>query len=220
MKFKNYLVEEKEGLGLTFVDIDETLFNTFAMVKIMKDGKLVRSITTLEYYNNKLQDGESYDMSDFTSAKLFYETSTPIPAMIKRIANIVKHAEAKGSKVILLTARKNPDDMSIFRKKFKDEGLPIDHVPLEAVGSTGSATLIPAMKKKVVMKYLSSGLYRRARLFDDMLATCKLFVKIGEDIPQEILNKVRETYDLDVPDEKLITFEAYNVQKDGSVKKI
>lgn len=221
MKFKKYLIEGKEGLGITFVDIDETLFNTFAMVRVLKNGEVIRTLTTNEYYKDTLKDDESYDVSDYTNAKLFYDTSTPIPAMIKRITTIIQHAERKGSKVVLLTARKEPDDIKLFRKKFADEGIPMNNVDLENVGSTGPVKFIPAAKKKIVLKYLSSGLYRRARLFDDLLATCQVFVKIKDDVPDTTFFKVREQYGLEgVPDDELITFEAYNVQEDGSVRKI
>lgn len=220
MRFDNYLIENKEGLGITFVDIDDTLFNTFAMVKVIKNGKVIKSLTTDEYYNYKAKEGETYDVSDYQNSQLFYDTSIPIKPMFKRISNLIRRADAKGSKVVLLTARKVPNDISLFRKKFKDEGLPIDNVELVNISSGDDASLIPNAKKKAILKYLYGGLYRRVRLFDDLLTTCKTFVKIKDNVPQEILNKIRERYELDVSDEELITFEAYNVQKDGSVKKV
>jgi len=59
LNFKSFITEQTRGKGLTVFDIDETLFQTKAMVKIMKDGKLVRSIDNQEYNTYKLKPGES-----------------------------------------------------------------------------------------------------------------------------------------------------------------
>ena len=44
--FSEYL-EERSGIGLTIFDIDETMFKTKAKVKVMKDGKLVKSLENI-----------------------------------------------------------------------------------------------------------------------------------------------------------------------------
>jgi hypothetical protein len=71
------------------------------------------------------------------------------------------------------------------------------------------------------MTYLSSGLYRRCRIFDDYLATCREFLTLKRDVPDETLMRVRERYELfDIPDDELIKFEAWHVLEDGSITKV
>ena len=45
-----YIVEAS-GRGLTIFDIDETLFHTKAKINVKKDGKIVASLTNVEYNN-------------------------------------------------------------------------------------------------------------------------------------------------------------------------
>jgi len=221
MRLKNYITEkETKGLGITFVDLDETLFNTFAKINVIKNDKIIKSLTNAEYNSYKKEDGETFDYSEFRNAKLFYDTSKPVTKMIKRVVRIINHSEQRGSKVIILTARTNLDNKSLFLEKFRKEGFPIDKVYVERAGNR-SGISIPYIKKEIIVKYLKDGVYRRVRLFDDYLTTCKEFLTIKQDIPTEILNKVRKTYNLyDIADEDLISFESYNVQPDGSVKEI
>ena len=101
--FKSYLNEEANGnMGLTVFDIDETLFQTKAKIKVMKDGKVVKTLTNFEFNSYKLQQGETYDFGQFKDAKFFAKTSTPIGRMIAKAKAIIKNATAKGSKVIIL----------------------------------------------------------------------------------------------------------------------
>ena len=222
MRLKQYINEdEKQGLSITFVDIDETLFYTFAKIKVMKDDKEVTSLSNAEFNDYKLKDGESFDFGEFKNAKLFFETSKPIDFMIKKISDIAHRADKKGSKVILLTARSDFDDKETFLNAFRKVGFPIDITYVERTGNRKGAS-IPILKKQVVLEYLESGLYRRARIFDDYIENCKFFLSIQNDIPQTIVNKIKKIYDLDdeMPTNKVITFQAYQVLEKGGIKEI
>lgn len=222
MRLNQYINERKElGLGITFIDLDETLFNTFAKIKVVKDGKVIKSLSNAEYNAYRAKDGEEFDFSDFRSAQLFYDTSQPIEAMIKRASRIIKRTEPKGSRVIILTARADLDDKDLFLSKFRKEGFPIDKAYVERAGNKKGTFSIPAIKKTIIMSYLSSGLYRRCRIFDDYLATCREFLTLKRDIPAETLMRIRERYELyDTSEEDLITFEAWHVLEDGSIKEV
>ena len=37
------------GNTISFIDIDETTFHTYAKVKVMKDGKIVRTLNNQEF---------------------------------------------------------------------------------------------------------------------------------------------------------------------------
>lgn len=222
MRLNNYLIEKKqEGLGITFVDLDETLFNTFARIKVLQGKKVVKTLTNAEYNKYTPKEDETFDFEEFRSAKLFYDTSIPIEAMIKRVTRIIRHTEPKGSKVIILTARKDLDDRDLFLEKFRKEGFPIDKSYVERAGNKRGSSTIPVVKKNIILDYISNGLYRRVRIFDDYISTCKEFLTLKNEIPENVLEKIRSTYDLnDIPDDELITFSSYHVQEDGSVKEI
>ena len=89
--FSEYL-EERSGIGLTIFDIDETMFKTKAKVKVMKDGKLVKSLDNQQFNKYKLKKGESFDFGQFRSAEIFNKTSTPIARMINTVKVILKNA--------------------------------------------------------------------------------------------------------------------------------
>lgn len=223
MRLTNFINESNEyGLGITFVDLDETLFKTFARIRVMtKDGNVIQSLTNAEFNQYELKDGEYFDFGEFRSSKIFHDTSIPIEPMLKRITGLLKRAEKKGSKVVILTARADLDNKDLFLERFRKEGFPIDKVYVERAGNRHGPS-IPLIKKKIVTDYLSTGKYRRVRIFDDYMENCKEFLNIDKDIPQQILNKVREVNDIgdDVPDEQLITFTAYLVDDNGNVKEI
>jgi hypothetical protein len=116
LNFKQFITEQSNGKGLTIFDIDETLFRTKALVRIMKDGKVVRSLDNQEYNTYKLEPGEKYDYGEFKNAQIFQDTSIPIWSMIKKAKAIITNAVNAGSKVIVVTARADFDD----KKKFLD----------------------------------------------------------------------------------------------------
>jgi FMN phosphatase YigB (HAD superfamily) len=55
ISFKSFITEETKGIGLTIFDIDETLFKTNALIRIMQDGKVVRSLDNQQYNEYKLK---------------------------------------------------------------------------------------------------------------------------------------------------------------------
>ena len=223
MRLGNYINEvSKKGLGITFIDIDETMFKTFAKINVIKDGKIIKSLTNAEYNHYKPSKGETFDFEEFRDAKLFYETSKPIKKMIDRIIRMTSKSLDRGSKFIFLTARADFDDKDIFLETFKKEGIPINDMYVERAGNTpDKGTTIPLKKKNIILKYLKSGLYRRVRIFDDYINTCKEFLEIKNDLPKEVYDKIREKYNiLDIPNENVITFTSYLVDEDGNIKEI
>ncbi|HYC28689.1 MAG TPA: Dyp-type peroxidase, partial [Chitinophagaceae bacterium] len=95
------------GFGITFVDIDETVFRTFAMVKVLKDGKLMHVLSNQEFNEYKLQPGESFDFGEFKDAEQFLKTSEPIGPVIRKIKQILNiiNTRSDGSRIVFLTAR-------------------------------------------------------------------------------------------------------------------
>lgn len=195
-RFKKFV-----GSGtLTIFDIDETLFYTKAKIKVLKNGKIVRELDNQEFNTYTLKDGESFDFGQFRSAKIFKETSTPIVKMIEKAKAIVKAKKNPHSRAIIVTARADFDNKQMFLQTFRDHGIPIDQMHVERAGNFGLSS--SAENKKVVFrKYLNTQNYIKIRLYDDAMSNLKALLELQSEYPN-------------------ITFEAWFVNHDGSVKRI
>ena len=229
MRLINYLNERTSnyGSGCSFVDIDETLFSTFAkiLVKDKQTGKVVRELDNQEFNSYKLKDNEEYDFQQFRSSEIFYQTSKPIKPMIERIKRMIHKIETtergKGSKIIFLTAREDFDDKNKFLAKFEKHGIKMSDssiVYVERAGNIRTGT-IPSKKKKIVMDYIKEIKYRRMRMIDDHKGNLVDFLQIEKELPQDIIDKYREKFN--IPEgEKVIDFYALYVDKAGKLQQI
>ena len=205
MRLKGYLTElaSEYGKGITFIDIDETIFRTFAMIYVLdKETKeVVKKLNNQEFNTYKLKPNEEFEFNEFRDADLFNKTSIPIPQTIKRIKRMFANIDRRGSKVVLLTARADFDDKETFLNKFREVGLPIDQMYVERVGNfksrpeiynrilkkQGQPKSTADAKAKVITDYLSTGEYRRVRLIDDDAKNIQDFVQLQKKIEK---NKV------------------------------
>ena len=222
MRLNNYLNElaSDYGAGITFIDIDMVIFRTFAMILVLKDGKVIKELNNQEFNTYELEDGESFNFQQFKSAKLFRKTSIPIPATIKRIKRMLQNIDIRKSKIVFLTARADFDDKHTFLQTFRDHGIEIDKIYVERAGNIKTGTTANK-KKSIIMKYLSTGLYRRIRLMDDDMANVKTFVKMEKEIPQATIDKVKQYHNIP-EDEKfpVISFYGLLVLPSGKLKEI
>lgn len=221
MKFKQYLQEKTDdGWGITFIDIDETVFKTFAKIRVIKDGKEVHQLDNQEFNSYTLKDGESYDFGDFRSAELFNKTSIPIKQTVSRIKKMLSRIRETGSKskIIFLTARADFDDKNTFLKTFEQHGISMDtnHVYVERSGNMKTGT-VESRKKAIMLRYLKEGIYRRARLIDDYKPNLKALLEIRDNLPKNIEDKVRKTYNLS-DGEEAIKFWALWVSPSGKLE--
>jgi len=200
ISFKQHLHENTRGKGLTVFDIDETLFQTQALIHVKKDGKTIHKLTNQEYNEYKLKPGEEFDYGEFRNAKVFDETSIPIWSMIKKARAIIQNSVKAGSKVIIVTARANFDDKKTFLNTFKRYGIDIDNVFVERAGNLNLGS--SAKNKRFIFhKYLRGGKYDRVRFFDDAMSNLTMFKALQKRYPN-------------------VKFEAYHVQHDGSIRKV
>lgn len=199
LNFKEYL-EERAGKGLTIFDIDETMFKTKAQVHVIKDGKVIKKLDNQDFNKYKLKRGEDFDFGEFTNAKIFNETSTPIAKMINKVKSIFRNAVRSGSKVIIVTARPNFDNKELFLDTFRAQGIPIDDIYVERAGNLGKG---PAADNKIVIfkKYLDTGEYKRIRLFDDAMSNLKALLSLKKEYPD-------------------VSFEAYLARHNGTIKTV
>jgi hypothetical protein len=139
--------------------------------------------------------------------------------MLKRM---FKNIDKRGSRVVLLTARGTFPDMATFKKTFKEQGIPIDQIEIEFAGDIQSAAgSVSAAKKKIIMKYLKTGEYRRVRLIDDDIKNVNVFLGIEHDIPKSVINLVRKKYNITEPESiPPIQFFGLLVREDGTLKRV
>ena len=182
MKKFNEFLAEKAGKGLTIFDIDDTLFVSKARVLVINTntGK-TKALTPMEFNSYKLRNNEEYDYGEFRSAEIFYRTATPIGRMVDKAKAIIRNATAKGSKVIIVTARSDMDDKNLFIKTFEAHGIPMKNVYVERAGNMSGSS---AENKKVIFrKYLKTGEYSRIRLFDDHKENLKALLDLKKEFP-------------------------------------
>lgn len=222
MRLKNFINERTSiyGSGITFFDIDQTILNTTARTLIKKDGKVIKKLTNYEFLRYTPEEGETADFSEYSDARYFRQTAKPIQPIINRIKRMFSNIDNRGSKVVILTARETPDNKEEFLNAFKDVGLPIDRIQIVHTGKSGeSGNNIPQKKKNAIFSFLKSGEYRRARLVDDSKSNCRAFLELCDELPQDLINKMRIKYKIP-EDEPVIDFYGLWVKKDGSIQRI
>lgn len=227
MRFYNYINEAKSShlYGANFVDIDSTLFHTFAKIEVKdkKTDKIIKELDNQEFNSYTLEDDEYFDFGQFKSAKFFKETSIPIEATVNRINKMISQIKKKESKskVIFLTARADFDDKETLLDTFREHGIDVDFKPnvyIERTGNMKSGT-VESKKEKVIMKYLKEGIYRRVRMLDDYVGNVKMFADLADKVPENIINKVRENANIpEGSDEPVMTFYSLLVQPSGKLK--
>lgn len=199
MRIIDIITERQEpigNMGLTIFDIDDTLFHTTAQIKVIKDGKVIRSLTNQEFNNYELQPGEEFDFGEFRSAEKFARESEPIKPMINTLKRILDRAA--NTKVIMLTARADFDDKDKFLNTFEKYGIDMSRVHVHRAGNLPGDEP-PAYKKAVwVRKYLNTGKYNRVNLIDDSMTNLKVFKSLEQEYPN-------------------VDFDAYFVKPTGSV---
>ena len=197
--FNEFLTEGNKGL--TIFDIDDTMFTSKARVRVLnKKTNKVKELTPQQYNSYKLGKDEEWDYGEFKSSKIFYQTATPIARMVAKAKAIIKNATAKGSKVIVVTARADMDDKDLFIKTFEAHGIPMKNVYVERAGNMGGKNSA-ANKSIIFKKYLKTDEYARVRLFDDHKENLDALLDLKREFPN-------------------VEMFAYLANKNGSVKRI
>ena len=219
IKHLNEFSRDKDFGTLVAIDIDETIFKTFAQIKVMKKGKEIKSLSNQEFNTYKLQDGESFDFGEFRNAALFHKTSIPIDKTDKRIKRMLSCVMKDKPTMILLTARADFDDKETFLNTFRKHGIPIDKMYVERVGNMKTGTT-DEKKKTVLMKYLMTGKYTDVKLLDDDKKNVTTFAKMGKSLPQSVYDKVRQVNGLGKDEMVTIHFFPMLVDDTGNIKRI
>jgi len=191
-------INERPKRVLTIFDIDDTLFHTTAKINVVKDGKVVRSLTNQEFNNYELQDGEEYDFGEFRNAEKFRQESEPIGPMLDELKTILDHTQGK---VIMLTARADFDDKETFLQTFADHGIDMSKIHVHRAGNLPGKEG-PAEKKAVwVRRYLDTGKFNQVSLYDDSMSNLRVFKSLEQEYPD-------------------VKFDAYHITGEGDVKSL
>lgn len=207
------------GYGITFVDIDETIFRTFASINVVKAGIVVHTLNNQEFNTYQIQQGETFDFGEFRNSEIFLTTSVPINTVIKelkKILNIIT-TNSEGSRIVFLTARSDFDDKEKFLNTFRKYGIDIDssRMYVERSGNIKEGT-VAQKKAQVVLKYLAGGNYRRVRLIDDNIENLKEFMLIKDSLPNDLIELIRINHSLE-GDVDPIEFYSYHVNNIGEM---
>jgi hypothetical protein len=179
MRATDFIKDKPSGV-LTIFDIDDTLFHTTAKIKVVKDGKVVRTLTNQQFNDYKLEDGEEYDFGEFRNAEKFRQESEPIGPMLDELKTILDHTRGR---VIMLTARSDFDDKETFLQTFADHGIDMSKIHVHRAGNLPGSEG-PAQKKAVwVRKYLNTGNYNRVSLYDDSMTNLRVFKELEDEYP-------------------------------------
>jgi hypothetical protein len=224
MRYKRFLNEMSASKknGITFFDIDETLYKTFAKIKVLdKTNKIVKELNNQQFNTYKLKNDEHYDFSEFKDASLFSKTSIPIKKTINRVKKMLTSIQTKGknSKIVFLTARSDFDNKHKFLDTFRKDGIDIDKIYVERVGNMKTGT-VSEKKKQVVLKYLDSGKYLKVRMVDDDITNIKNFLSIKNEIPEKVYNKIRKVYNDNTLNKDDMEFYGLLVNDQGKLQRI
>lgn len=188
------ILNENEGKSLTVWDIDDTLMHTTARVFVVEPSGRRRHLSASEFNSYELRPGEKYDFAEFTDSKLFYDTSKPIEKIWRTAQNTLANiGKRPGSRMIIVTARAEFDNTSLFLKTFEKHGMDMSKVKVYTVAGASN-------KKPLIKRLLLKGQFTECRLFDDHPGNLRDFLSLHQDFPD-------------------IRLKAFAVGNDGSVGK-
>lgn len=187
-----------DSAELVIFDIDDTLLHTTALINVVRDGKVVRTLTNQEFNNYKLGPGEEFDFGQFRDADKFEEESVPIGPMLDKLRADL----AAGKNVVMLTARADFNNQKPVWRTFKRHGIDINRdVHLFRAGNL-SGDNSPAVKKAIhVSEWLSSGKYNKVTMYDDSEKNLAVFKSLEKRFPN-------------------VKFEAHHVSGSGETKQV
>ena len=177
---------------ISFFDIDETIFHTHALINVMKNEQIIKKLTNKEFNTYKLQDGESFDFSEFRDSSVFYNTSEPINNVIKLVKRYIDNIKGN-DRVIFLTAREDFKDKNKFLETFRKYGINIDHpnVYVERSGNLKFIEKVHQRKNFIVRKYIKTKLYTDVKMYDDSHNNLSNFMMLQKSFPKCNFNAIQ-----------------------------
>jgi hypothetical protein len=166
LNFKDYLTEFKQENKSYVFDIDDTLVTTDAKIHVISGNEKVTSLTPEDFNTYKLQDGEEFDFSDFSSTDILHSTGkkTKYWQIAQNVNDAIKRGSSKSS-MYVLTARP-PSAKKGLHSYLKSLGLSeLELKNIYTVGDRG-ATMTVAQLKKTVLRQIKKH-HKELTFFDD-----------------------------------------------------
>lgn len=159
---------------LCLYDLDYTLFETTARIKLFTNGEFERFFySSVDYYDhlhNHKRDHHEYDFSEYQSADAFRDQAKPIRHIID---NLISDLADPVCDVIILTARTQFDNMDVFKEVFQQHGMNPKQIGFEFAGDVrerfGRENITsPGAKKYIAREYIKYGEYDTVKFYDDL----------------------------------------------------
>ena len=166
-------------MNLAVYDIDETLFHTTSRIIVRSDNG-IKYLSNSEYNTYTLQNGESFDFTEFSNSKVFFEQSKPMQDQIDSLKSDMK----LGNDVYIVTARDDFDSKELFLEKFRIHDIDIDKIRVERVGKIKDIQNPAHKKKLVIYNIMKTKQYKTAKLVDDSKENLKEFLSLKSFFPE------------------------------------
>jgi hypothetical protein len=197
------------GLTLSFFDIDETVFHSFAhvIVRIKDTGEIVKKLSNDEFNSHILGDDEEYDFSEFQDAKFFKASSKVIASTLREIKKQFK----AGNMIIFLTARADMDNNATFKDTFRQQGIRVNdkRIRFELAGNLKYGP-IPQRKMYIIGKYIKRYGSRidEIKIYDDHRENVRILDQLAKKHSEIKFSKYL------IKDGKIVKFGQLNKRKE------
>ena len=177
ISLRDYILEQFTVAGtqsnkILLFDVDDTLIKSDVKVHVIKNGEVVKKLSSTEYNTYKLQPGESFDYSEFEDEDILNNRS-----VFLKYWDTLQREYKDGTHIGILTARSNKD---MFYRFFKANGITIKNELVFTIGDPKlnlKGNTIEDRKAEVI-KRLSKWGYKTMVFFDDNEANLKTAKKL------------------------------------------
>jgi hypothetical protein len=177
ISLRDYILEQFTVAGtqsnkILLFDVDDTLIKSDVKVHVIKNGEVVKKLSSTEYNTYKLQPGESFDYSEFEDEDILNNRS-----VFLKYWDTLQREYKDGTHIGILTARSNKD---MFYRFFKANGITIKNELVFAIGDPKlnlKGNTIEDRKAEVIKRLAKWG-YKTMVFFDDNEANLKTAKKL------------------------------------------
>ena len=177
ISLRDYILEQFTVAGtqsdkILLFDVDDTLIKSDVKVHVVKNGEVIKKLSSTEYNSYKLQPGESFDYSEFEDEDILNNRS-----VFLKYWDTLQREYKNGTHIGILTARSNKD---MFYRFFKSNGITIKNELVFAINDPKlnlKGSTIEDRKAEVIKRLAKCG-YRTMVFFDDNEANLKTAKKL------------------------------------------
>lgn len=157
-------------------DFDDTLVKTDAKVRVLKNGRMIRTLTPEEFNNFVKAPDEVLDLSEFTDPRILMKARPyKMWPALKNMDTAIKQGRSSSS-IFILTARSTLMKGVIW-KFFQKHGINIPEENIYTIGDDKGEINIPEEKKNVLRRIREA--YNDITFFDDNPENIRLAQEVG-----------------------------------------